>query len=557
MNDWSPKSQYELSGQIQRVFRSCQESLADGKLVGEVRYTSIYEAPPSSRGNWKPIEIPNHPDPETRGPLSKIDFETLAERNENALRHLTSVRDYIANKCIEVLDAHESLVRNLIDIKERGLSGLPSSIAKPLEVGKNPKRGRIPALEPADRIQVALYLVERDCLYRATPKDTLILREQSILEPLAMKVSAHWLFDALLSDYYLPRIAVTACAVILAMETGWNIETLYSMSASDVVKTDIGYTLLGIKSRIKRRQTALVLIDTGPPPSNKGHTINGDAGDASPSDKAEHEDEDGDRDITTSHATRAIELLLAHNRRIEFFTSQVRPPLLASLRLQRGHLQIFELYSASTALRMFTKKLNLPKLVFRDFRHLYAHINYLSPDGDIFTVSVILNHADLATTSEYLHSTITKALQDANILRYMNKLAASILWVCGREDIISKKKIDRKYIDEKLLFPASPMQAEGTDCLIDQWINSSGETQLLIGEEEILHCALQYEYYFKHFNELINANMERFSRFHLPRIVICVALRRVILASRHRSVLTKFEESSNGTPFFKSENQRP
>jgi len=213
---------------------------------------------------------------------------------------------------------------------------------------------------------------------------------------------------------------------------------------------------------------------------------------------------------------------------------------------KRESLQ-FHLPMFSVALHEFCDFHNLPRFSFRKLRGLAAHANYLSPEGSIYTVNAFLNHADLGTTSIYLNSTILKSLQAANILRYMKKLAASILFTCGREDIIEKKKIDRKHIDTTLLFPASPMEPEAVRSRIDQWLDSSGDLQLVIGEEEVQHCAIQYHYYKNHFTELANANVERFVYRHLPRIVATIAMRRIIEASRHKAILTEFEEKLDAT----------
>ena len=460
-------------------------------------------------------------------PVSAIDFDSSLEvRKTAALSNLQGIRDHIAKKCIETLDTHETLVASILSIKECGLDGLPHPLPKLLSQGRIISVKRFNTLSEEDQVRVILHTIERDKLYQR-PANALKMAGLSMFYPLSHARTTRVIFGTSLSDFYLPRLAVIACILLIGIETGWNSEVILSMNAEDVIPNETGYHLVGIKGRTHRRQWTEIPVD---PDSD----LEADA---------------TDRDVRMPRTIRAIKLLLAHQRRIELFADKTDVPLCATLDLKlrkRESLQ-FHLPMFSVALHEFCDFHNLPRFSFRKLRGLAAHANYLSPEGSIYTVNAFLNHADLGTTSIYLNSTILKSLQAANILRYMKKLAASILFTCGREDIIEKKKIDRKHIDTTLLFPASPMEPEAVRSRIDQWLDSSGDLQLVIGEEEVQHCAIQYHYYKNHFTELANANVERFVYRHLPRIVATIAMRRIIEASRHKAILTEFEEKLDAT----------
>lgn len=531
VSQWGGSSHYMQAFQARKIFEYCQHKLADGTAIEDVGFCSRFDTPGERKEkDWTGFCIPDHPNPALRKPVSAIvEFDDLENLRIKAKDNVEGIRDYICQKCTETLDAHEALVNTLLATKCEGTSKLPARVARTLENGGNLSVRLFRQLPEEQRFRVALYMIERDQLYIRPPKKTLYLTRLSALYPLSHVQTNRVMFGAALSDYYLPRLAVVACILLIAVDTGWNSETILSMRPEDVVATETGILLIGIKGRTEKRQYSLTVTNTDADSANEVDAT--------------------DRDINNPLTIRAVQLLLAHQRRVRLFMGKDEASMFATLNLtlKREDL-IFQIPNLHSALHEFCDFHQLPRFCFIKLRDLAAHVDYLSPDGSIYTVNAFLNQKDLVTTSIYIHSTITRSLHEANILRYMKKLAATILFDCGREEIIEKKKIDKRLIDTKILFPASPMQAEETRSRIDDWIDSGGQLQLTIGETEIRHCALQYQYYKKNFHILLNANSERFIYRHLPRIVATIAMRRVIEASRHKAVLTRFEATIHGTP---------
>jgi hypothetical protein len=524
-------AQYDDSVRARSVLANCRIPLKDNRRIGDFRFKSRFDMPiRGTKSLWHHLNISSSADKDLRIPISMQDFDSLKERNKNALTTIQKTKEFIVSKCVETLDAHESLVRLILDIK----TGAPAPLDKRSQVAL--RRGHIPCLKKTvyskltdkQRLWIILDAIERFKFYESLPKYGHFLRLSGIktLYPLTADITSNReLLTVALSDYYLPRLAVTACSILLCIECTWNADTLYSLTPEDIVPTKNGYLLLGLKGRGNQEQSC--------------HIEDLKSGDIESENVS---DEPDNIEVTNAQAIRAIKLLLVNHQRIRLYTKQENPHLFASLNSANRVDSLFVYGIQDEAIKDFCKHHNLPPLNFSDLRDIASHAEYLRPGGDIYHVNSILNHVHLATTAGYLHSTIIDALCDANILRFMKKLQASILFACGRTDLLKKKGIPDKFIDKDLLFPISPLQEESETSLIDKWLASDGTITLAIGPEEIHHCALQYAYYRDNFAALSASAPERFVRRHLPRIVTCVALRNVIQASTHAALLSQYEE---------------
>ncbi|MDR8397034.1 MULTISPECIES: hypothetical protein [Paraburkholderia] len=523
------KSLYTDSVNARSILKNCNLPLKDNRYISNFKFSSRFPIPPRGVISlWSEFHVPDSTDADLRTPISQQDFNSIEERNKNAYKKIEKTKALLISKCKETLDAHESLVRLLLETKYRNAPALDKRSKKSLERGNIPcmKKEVYEKMTEEDRLWIICDAIERFQIYNNLTARTLRLSGITALYPLvATTKSSHELLAAALSDYYLPRLAVTACSILLTLESTWNADTLYSLTRADIQTTKSGFHLTGLKGRGNQPQDFKLEQDD--------------------SLEAELEilaRESEDVEITDSEAVRALKLLLANQERIKIFTEIEKAHLFSSLRLGKHSESIFVYAVQDTAILEFCKHHNLPRLSLKDIRTIGAHAAYLRPNGGIHLANALLRHRSLATTSDYLRSSIINALCDANILRFMKKLQASILFSCGREDILISKNISNDFIDKDLLFPISPFQSEGEQSLIDKWLDASGEMKLEIGVIEIHHCAAQYAFYRDNFGELSTASPERFIKRHLPRIVTCVALRNVIRGSTHSALLMQLEE---------------
>jgi hypothetical protein len=110
----------------------------------------------------------------------------------------------------------------------------------------------------------------------------------------------------------------------------------------------------------------------------------------------------------------------------------------------------------------------------------------------------------------------------------MRLIEASIHYMTGRKAHLSREQISKVEKNNLLLFPTSPIQDDAIECIADRWIGSFGTHPFVVGDDEIKHTIIQHQFYSKSTNWRIAANHERFVRFHLPRILFCEALHRVL-----------------------------
>jgi hypothetical protein len=531
------KSLYNDSINSRSILANCNIPLKDNRYIRNFRFSSRFEIPGrTDKSIWDELCVPSADDADLRVPISKQDFKNLEERNRNSYNKIQKTKAFIISKCKETLDEHESLVRLILETKSHGAPNLDKRSEAALERGNVPamKRRVYEKMPFQDRLWIICNAIERFQSYKNLCARTLRLNGLTILYPLTANIdSNHELLATALSDYYLPRLAVTACSVLLALDSIWNSDALYSLTPPDIRPTKTGYHLNGLKGRGNQRQDFDI---------NDNQSLEAELDILA--------DSLDDAEITEREAVRAIKLLLVNHERIKYFSGIQDAHLFASLNVGPTPESLFVYAVQDKAVREFCNHHNLPPLSMRDIRTIGAHAAYLRPNGGIHLANALLKHKSLSTTADYLRSSIINTLCDANIFRFMKKLQASILFACGRTDILKAQKIPDHFIDKDLLFPISPLQGESEDSLIDKWLDANGNMQLEIGPDEIHHCAAQYAFYRDNFFDLSVASPERFIKRHLPRIVTCIALRNVIRGSTHAALLAQHEETYRGpSPF--------
>ena len=507
---------YLLANHTRSYFTQISIPLGDGRTIAQAGYKSRFtgvqkEYKTSIAGAYDAESMPS----ETQRPNNTIEFETLDERNAKFHAHGVARQSRIAEACRKSFTNHTELRSRIIELKGKDLPKLHPKTLTALREGGKPGKTTYKVLPEESKLQIALHIIDRDRLWESPWRTdiTFSFTEITELHRHVIKNSNQRLLEALLSDYYLPRLTVTACLVAILLETALNAETVASLTPSSLQRVKGGYKLLGLKGRTGQLQSVDITIDP---------------------------QDDDSTSVTAALAVEALDLLVWHANSIGKTTGLKNIPLLSGLKLRNfGHDQ-FSIGNLNQSVSEFFKYHGLKPFAIRQLRELSAHVDYLAPGGSIYSVNAKLNQKSLRTTALYLRSTIIQSLQEANILRFMKKLAATVLWLCDRKGELTRHQVPDKYIDRNLLFPID--FAGETTALSDKWLASDGSLNLEIGTDEVIHCVHQYNMYKADLRILAQSNPEQFIRWHLPRIVFCVALRRVIIAGPHKGVLLAFEE---------------
>lgn len=496
------------------ILRHFQQPLGDGSLAGQSGFRTKFEANPQHK-------MPTDIDAATEEEVAAVTFENLDERKSKAHAIFQKRKAAILQQCTAAFDEYDRICEELNRIEGAGLEGLPTRWAKKLEAGAAVSRYVLRNMPDVQRLQIAVHLANKRQAHLVLPKAAasgIIVSGIPLLQPLTTGTGQLAFVEALLARHYLPKSVVYACLSVLVLETALNRDTLATLKYSNVSRQGKGFLLHGVKPKTDELHTRKLFSST-------------DTG---------NREDDEPFEVVSDVAIKALSLLMANCKRYVEFARDLDPPLFGVVNLTDGSFPAPRPVSE----KQFHEVRRLrPEWRFHvvQLRNLAAQVHYTSPDGDIFTTQALLQHATPHVTAAYLDDIVIKWLHQANINRYMKMLAATILWVVDRDDLIEQHQL-RLFIHRPLLFPLMPGKTSGTTTAVDAWIASAGKSRFTIGPDEIHHLAHQHRYYRTHIKSLAERNPVAFLRYDLPRIVICLALRQVVNSSRHAALLSAFEE---------------
>ncbi|MDR5765909.1 MULTISPECIES: hypothetical protein [unclassified Caballeronia] len=435
--------------------------------------------------------------------LKVISASSDVDFYEKATSKLRSLMDTYLIACEQVLNDHGECIEKMNAILALGPpKTLPKRIFERYTDGIIPVYDTMKRL-PQDAVNwLLMSYVHNEQMYVTGTANERGFGLSHFLTGYGLQATAGYAFDVALSQFYLTQRSLIACFIILAIKTGWNGSTLVSLNSGRIRRIGTGYRLTGIKTKTDQFQ------------------------------QIEIEEVEWRADDKLS--CRAIELLIWHNRNIDAFLERRNPSIFCALRLRYDGRRIAHLPQISRYLQIFLESNNLPHITIRDYRTLRLNYTYVEGGGDIIATQVQAGHSSMATTVRYLRLKVQTELHDANIRRYMRVLGKSILWVTGNKEIDDSEESKAA---KRLLFPASPYASENRDSVADSWIASGGEMRVEITEDDAIHCCLQQRFYEQRLSFLISFNEKRFLAFHLPRIVFCAALYRLLRRSPFAYVL--------------------
>jgi hypothetical protein len=513
----APATKEQHSRSTRHVLEQCPLSLRDGWTAASSGFQSKFARParPPDQGKRRafPLQVE----------LQTLEFENLEERRSVAYRLHRDKQETLVRGWVSLLDEHRQISARLELLAAQGIDGLPRKMHMALLRGNAPKLESFRKLNEDDKLRVAMFISNRNegqAVGDAIAGDYVPLVEIAAIQHLSALPTQRYLSEILFAHRFLPRKVSMSCLCILLSRTALNSDTVLGLRLSDMKPIPGGYELVGIKGKtdqIHERKVVSPIAET------------------SESDV-----------IMDEQAVRALDLLVKNAKHVAAYTNESDYPLFSVANVnQRGKLKFIPLPAGKLAREMRLAGAKEFELALSDLRPLAAHTEYLSDDGDIFSTQVLLMHKSADTTATYLRSTIIKALGQANINRYIKILTSSLLIASNRRDLAKLTKLE-KYASPRLLFPYGNGEQQANSCLVDDWINSAGNIKLIIGPAELEHLAFQHRYYLSQQQLLANANPLQFVRLHLPRIAVCIAMRKVVLQSSHRVAYLKFERSGHG-----------
>lgn len=512
------RSSYEMSLQARRAFIRTVATFANGKPLAKTGFESRFQ---SHRWAARDGDLPTATGASRMRPVGKsannasipnpvttfqpLEFDSFAERNSKALAQKQDAERFVHSLCERTFANHREVVGLLAEaaLQKR---------APPSPAYLQHNFLRRPAFE---QLQFVMHEIDRREAHKSGIRG-INLSGLTQLHRFQVQTSTRYTAETLLSRHYLPRIVLAACAVAIMTDTAWNLETTLSLTARNVQIRNGTYRFIGIKGRTDSIQD--IELDSSSPAQT-----------------------DDDVPVISETAKQAVDLLLNHAAQIEKNTTLSNPPLFLSYNRKNGGNLSFGRFYFARSLAEFWLYHNVDRIKSADLRQLAAHIDYLSPNGSIFTTQALLQHKNPDTTADYLHSTLIVRLVEENSRRYMTKMAATTLYITGREEQLVKSGLSHSDI-QKQLFPSTTLSEESS--IADDWLKDQA-TKIPIGISELKHCAYQFKHYCANFENLISENPQRFIKKHLPRIIFCITLRRVILAGPHAGFYRNIEGTSS------------
>lgn len=511
------KSAAAQAEKVRNIFRDCQSNLQSGIAIAQAGYVTTLKPPKrqpredisdrvDSNAEAKELQLPASAN--TKGNV----FDFPGNTEDHYRRRL----ERILETCESVLDEHE-LVRNTIEAA-RALP-IPSSL-RATTVQMLVNHGRIDEKvanrrTAEERLIIALRIVDHWKFYSFAPgKPRIYIDDIPALDRLSGDAGSRTRFGVLLSNHYLSRFVVTACYIILLRYTLWNGDTLQALTVHGIKRTPFGYQLVSLKGKTGQFQVDEVLSD----------------------DLTIHLEEKA--------AIRAIEMLLWHNNTIDKHAIRHNSSVFVSMKLSFAEKLEFDVFLHGIHFHEFTSTWKLPRFTASDVRPQVARYDYLRSDGDIALQQAKLNHASSATTQHYVGG-VEISRNESIVKRYGEMLAASVFYVTQRKDIDITTTDDDAQTIRAMLAPPSRFSSNEDSYLIDTWLHNPDEMRIPIGPAEVEFCVYQHSYYLKNMRKLCAANPERFRKSELPRILVCIALYRLICEGPFRRTIQILEEKIN------------
>lgn len=499
------KEKNAISTQIRRIYLQHRLPMASGDTIADIGFVSRFPSRTSYQYKAGKKGLLN------QDRIILAEHESEVSLQENVLKVLKKDLKEIEDACWTTIEKYKAAAWRFRKIKTRVFEDETAYLK-----GRRKFRSR-GVYSDEEQVADQLYDIEKQKLYLYENSVRRSLGTSSVLynfltlqrkTPLApeLRYLGHSLHQDYFLDYFMPVSVVEAAEVLFLIYTrGWNLDAVVSITPS----------------HIKRLGTSAFHIDTV-----KGKN-----------------DQVFDTIIYKNENPRfyeLIELVLAHNQNVDKFWRRKDDSIFSTWSKHKNAYR-FKITAANRHIKYLIKPYGLNYFSKKQLRDQAANILYLETN-DPFLVQETLGHVNLATTLEYLNQHVIRLLHEANVRRFQDRLAATVIWATGGADKVEERGLRVQDIDQRLLFPVRNNEP-AKSAICDDWIRCLGEMKFTIGPNEIDHLNWQARYYQENSQRLRQNNPKAFLLYHLPRILFCLAMQRLVADSPY-SKLLEYTESN-------------
>jgi integrase len=497
--------------------RDCGLTLGDGTAVAQVQFESSL---PAERAKQKKLISdtyePNIADPTIAEPIT-APLDVNSDLGERIKDHLNKRIEFIIGQFKLYIAKFLFLAKSITKKKAAGFPDFVSS-RQAFSIKNNRSLGESHNRYTAEqRFHIYCYRLANRHYSERVREQEVVIYDYPLIADINTS-GARGAHTWMLADKFLPWETVLSIAIILQIETCWNNGPLLSLDKSQVTKTQFGYILSGSKSKTE---------DLVP-----DHEIK------------THRDYDGlsDEERLDKYPERfCVELLLRNLDSINQVPGVSESRLFLRPTTHTKNEVKFVVVNVNWSLEKLCRKASVEPFSMKQLRDQAANRIFFRDGKNIHHLMVMLGHKSLSATTQYLDTGIVALESEANVTRFTVLLEQSILFVSGRE---MDNTLGEEFLSQAraLLFPISDFADEPETCLLSVWFKSRGGMKLYIDEDAVAMCSIQKHYYTHHAAELAARDPDRFRDSHLPLIVACTALHRIISKSSFNLLLKEYDD---------------
>lgn len=470
----------------------------------------------NTRRGRKP-QLPLNDVPPTLGQIVHTDLRDLRRKAEIELQHRKSSIEQAATKEIEAYEAVFSLHNDLLADQPHKEA---SDELKDWITRDKGDDSRLPMCTPHQFAAVILKLIQDDSppldtngfpLCWRLPKSKLDWSQLPQVVAYRRQISFWPWFYA---QQRLPNAVLTAIFILLLSHTGWNPGSVGSLTVDGITKlSGGGYQLQSYKSK----------TDDQTPVSEVPRYL--------------------------SHLCKAIDLLLWN------YSQLVHLGLLDPVQEKRvwfgwqtNNFKTTIDVVSRTRLASLCKRYGIEHFVVSELRPIRASLEYL-PQRDIEAVRVLLGHADLITSENYLENTLFFRLNEAMMLEFQRRIEATLTYATGGEALLIQRSLSTRHVDRSLLLlptgdggacanfldgPSLTRAAPEEPCAGLECHSGAGcKHYRLIVNATTLEMAMRTRLYYRsRWQRLYDTNPATFTEMHLPKLLYTYVLLMIVREQR-------------------------
>jgi hypothetical protein len=482
-----------VSTQYRCMFSRSECKIGNGEAIKDIEFQSRFRSSnhhevKAGRGVLNPAK------------LIVVDHDDHASLQDKVLFLMKEDLSSIENACWKSIEQFKGAKRSLELAREAYLSAYPDPFVAGARILHEHKLGRKMWQLHQKQFYEYAEATKRIDWKPKTPSLAAVLDLPPFADDVSdlfanLKVSV---YETFFVEFYLPKAVIEAAEILFLIYTGWNPDTVISITPRDIQRGADYFDMVSIKSKNGQLHSKRVIRRENP------------------------------------RFYELIELLLWHNKNIDEFWVRADSSLFATWSL-KNQRYAFRTMSDSMHIQYLVEPYGLPHFAKKQLRDQAANILYLTTN-DPFLVKEHLGQGDIHAILAYLNQHVIRVLSEANIRRFQDRMAATIVWTAGGDQAVEKRGFKKSDVDSHLLFPVGDQGTE-SQALCDQWISSLGTMKLRIGLGEIEYLKFQINYYTENLQRLKQNNPKRFLLYHVPRLVFCAALTEIVRHSQFAHLL--------------------